>query len=128
MNETKRCLAERFEMKDLRVLHHFLGVIVQCNLGEVWIGQQAYTKKLLQKFGMENFKPVSNPVNTNTKLVKKMDDDSIDQRMYQTAVGSLLYLSTKTRPDIAFAVGKVARFCADPTRQHWEAVKRKLGI
>ena len=129
MDQTKKALAKRFEMKDLGILHHFLGVKVDCNLvtGEVWIGQPVYTEKLLQKFGMEHSKPVSTPVNTDAKLIKKTEaGDDIDQRMYQAAVGSLLYLSTKTRPDIAFAVGKVARFCAGPAREHWEAVKRIL--
>ena len=59
------------------------------------------------------------------KLVKMMDDDEFfDQETYQSAVGCLLYLSTKTRPDIAYAVGNVARFTAKLTTQHWSAVKR----
>ena len=37
-----------------------------------------------------------------------------------------LYLSTKTRPDIAYAVGNVARFTAKPMKQHWSAVKRMM--
>lgn len=75
---------------------------------------------------MQESKPASTPVNHDMKLVKKVEGSSIDQRMYQAAVGSLLYLSTKTRTDIAFAVGSVARFCAEPTMQHWTAVKRIL--
>ncbi len=74
---------------------------------------------------MENSKPVATPVDINTKLVKPLDDDEgIDQTRFQSAVGSLLYLSTRTRPDIAYAVNNVAKFCAKPTKQHWTAVKR----
>ena len=48
--------------------------------------------------------------------------------MYQSAVGSLLYLSLSKRPDIAFAVINiyVAKFCAKPNKQHWTAAKQIL--
>ena len=42
---------------------------------------------------------------------------------YRSIVGMLLYLSTNTRPDIAFAVSQVARFCHNPKRSHASAVK-----
>ena len=51
-------------------------------------------------------------------------DACVDQQLYQSAVGSLLYLSIATRPDITYAVSNVAKFCAKPTKQHWVAVKR----
>ena len=44
--------------------------------------------------------------------------------MNKSAVGSLLHLYNRTRPDIAYAVGLVSRFSSDPCKEHWMAVKR----
>ena len=74
---------------------------------------------MLQKFGMHDSKAVRTPVNPDVKLVPcKSRDDVCNQQLYQAVVGSLLYLSTKTRPDIAYAVSSVARFCAKPSKDH----------
>ena len=74
---------------------------------------------------MENAKPVKTPVDTCTKLVKATEDEEIfDQKLYQSAVGSLLYLSVGTRRDITYAVNNVAKFSSHPTIQHWTGVKR----
>ena len=129
MDAVKEELSKKFEMKDLGPLHHFLGVkVIQDQLtGVIWIGQSSYTEKILQKFGMNDSKSVSTPVNPDVKLVPNESPDVVcNQPMYQAIVGSLLYLSTKTRPDIAYAVSSVARFCANPTKEHWTAVKRIL--
>ena len=45
---------------------------------------------------------------------------------YQEAVGSLMYAVLGTRPDIAYAVNYLARFGENPSRPHWEAVKRVI--
>ena len=129
ISRIKKMLARRFEVKDLGELSYFLGmtVIQDSESGTIWIGQPAYTERLLQKFDMQDSKPVSTPANIDERLVKKTEDsDLVDKKKYQAAVGSLLYLSTKTRPDLAFAVGNVARFCSEPTKQHWTSVKRIL--
>lgn len=127
MKEFKQSLCRKFDVKDLGKLHHFLGMkVVQDEVsGDVWIGQSAYVDKVLERFGMQDAKSVITPVDTGTKLVKAVEDDEMfDRTVYQSAVGSLLYLSTGTRPDIAFAVGNVARFSANPTKRHWAGVKR----
>ena len=127
--EFKKSLATKFDIKDLGRLHHFLGmkVIQDEAKGNIWFGQQAYTKKLLRRFGMEDAKPVATPVDTSNKLVKATEsEECIDQHNYQSAVGSLLYLAVATRPDISFAVSNIAKFSAQPTKTHWVAVKRIL--
>uniref|UniRef100_A0A1X7UFM2 Reverse transcriptase Ty1/copia-type domain-containing protein n=1 Tax=Amphimedon queenslandica TaxID=400682 RepID=A0A1X7UFM2_AMPQE len=64
------------------------------------------------------------PVNPGVKLSKGTEDSElIDADLYQSAVGKLLYLSTRTQPDISFAVPSVARYTAKPTSEHWKAVK-----
>ena len=73
---------------------------------------------------MDNAKPAKTPANVNGKISKATPEgETVDQCTYQSAVGSLLYLSTRTRPDITFAVNNVARFCSQPTQEHWIAVK-----
>uniref|UniRef100_A0A1X7V8J5 Reverse transcriptase Ty1/copia-type domain-containing protein n=1 Tax=Amphimedon queenslandica TaxID=400682 RepID=A0A1X7V8J5_AMPQE len=73
---------------------------------------------------MSDAKPIITPVAVNTKLMRGTEDcEYFDKSTYQLAVGSLLYLATKPRPDITFAVSQVARFTSNPTQQHWTAVK-----
>ena len=129
INEVKRELSQKFKIKDLGRLHYFLGVTVNWDqsTGDIWIGQASYTKRLLQKFEMGDCKPTKTPANHDVKLTSCGDDDNIcDQKTYQALVGSLLFLSTRTRPDIAYAVGCAARFCGKPTKEHWTAAKRIL--
>ena len=127
IEQVKAALAQKFDVKDLGELHYFLGVQVIQNhkKGTVWIGQPTFTESVLQKYGMNEAKPIKTPVNVNSKLLNATEESElVDQSLYQSAVGSLLYLATRTRPDIAFAVNNVARFCSKPTKQHWMAVKR----
>ena len=66
-------------------------------------------------------------MNPDVKLVAcDYPEDVCNQQMYQAVVGSLLYLSTKTRPGITFAESSVACFCANPTKDYQTAVKRIL--
>jgi hypothetical protein len=72
---------------------------------------------------MENCAPVSTPMTTSCKLNKDDDAPEIDQTMYRSMIGSLLYL-TASRPDIMQVVGLVGRFQSNPKETHVLAVKR----
>ncbi len=91
------------------------------------MGQPAYTKGLLTETGMSDCKPAKIPVDPGSHLVKATEDEkAVDQQSYQSLVGSLMYLATCTRPDIAYAVGTLSRFSSRPNQTHWVAAKRVL--
>ena len=70
------------------------------------------------------------PLDPNTSLTKTQspstlaDITKMKNIPYREAVGSLMYASMGTRPDITFAVSTVAQFLENPGAMHWEAVKR----
>jgi hypothetical protein len=78
---------------------------------------------MLKRFGMEDCKPVTTPMQTSCKLSKDDDSKSTDQRKYMSMIGSLLYV-TASRPDVMQEVGQVARFQEAPKESHVLAVKR----
>ncbi|KAI7974601.1 hypothetical protein EIK77_004065 [Talaromyces pinophilus] len=89
------------------------------------INQKDYTTKLLNKFNIFNtMKPKKIPGQPGIKPYKnnKITDNKITAQ-YQSEIGSLLYLSLKTRPDITFNVNLGARFMANPAKDHFNLTK-----
>ena len=61
------------------------------------MGQPLYTENLISNFNMQDAKTCKTPVNPSIKLTKSNDDSTcIDMEQYQSAVGKLIYLSTRT--------------------------------
>jgi hypothetical protein len=93
-----------FEMSLLGELFFFLGLqIGQSNQG-ICISQTKYIREILKRFGIENCKPITTPMQTSCKLSKDDDSKSTDQRQYRSMIGSLLYVTT-SRQDVMQAVG-----------------------
>ena len=72
---------------------------------------------------MEDCKPVTTPIITGRKLCANDGSTYVDQKLYRSMIGSLLYL-TASRPDIMLAVGLVARYQAAPKKNHLLSIKR----
>ena len=101
MKKLKTSLETRFKMKDLGALHYCLGIsaILDKEKGCVWIHQKQYIQRMLQKYGLEDANPVMTPADPNVKLVKEDGvSKKVDQLIYQSIVGSLLYAAVATRP------------------------------
>jgi len=127
----KKALGKSFAMKDLGAVKKILGMKIVRDRSKrmLWMSQEDYLKKVLERFNMHNAKPVHVPLPGHLKLSKTQcrENDQEKEEMskvpYSSAVGSLMYAMVCTRPDIGYAVGVVSRFLSNPRKEHWSAVK-----
>ena len=79
------------------------------------INQQGYITRILNRFGMEECKPVTSPMENATQLIELNEEKNEEKRFpYREAVGCLNYIATISRPDISYAVNTLARFLNNP--------------
>jgi hypothetical protein len=74
---------------------------------------------------MKDAKGISTPIGINGSLNSDASGNMVDQTMYQSTIGSLLYV-TASRLDVMFSVCMCARFQASPRESHLKATKRIL--
>ena len=129
----KRGLHEEFKMKDLGEAKFLLGIeIRRQENGDVFLVQERYARDVISRFNMEGCKPVSTPLDLGSHLDNTQQPVTDAERAemvdvpYRSAIGSLMYLATCTRPDIAAAVSELSKFSQNPGSAHWEGVKRVL--
>ncbi|GJV17333.1 putative ribonuclease H-like domain-containing protein [Tanacetum coccineum] len=89
----------------------------------IFISQDKYVTEILKKFGFSDVKTASTPMKTHKPLLKDADGEDVDEHLYRSMIGSLMYL-TSSRPDIMFAVCACARFQVNPKVSHLHVVKR----
>jgi hypothetical protein len=87
--------------------------------GVITLDQKDYLMTVLKRFNMHNVKEVSTPLPSGYNPVpNELPVDENLRTKYQQVIGLLLYLMLGTRPDIAFAVTKMAQFAANPSEEH----------
>jgi hypothetical protein len=116
----KRELAPEFEMKDLALMHYFLGLEVWQRQSEIFQAQGKYTVDVLKRFGMMDCKSMSTPMITNLRKLNDSDtgSDSVDPTMYRQLIGSLMYM-IHTRPDICYEMIAMSQFMTESRQRHW---------
>ena len=123
--KVKKELQAGFKMTDLGLLHYYLGVEVFQRPHHIFISHSKYAAEVLQRFCMQDCKPVLTPMEQNLKLSKFEGGEKVDSTTYRQLIGSLIYL-TNTRPDLSYAVSILSRFMQEPRDSHWNAAKRVL--
>jgi hypothetical protein len=120
--QAKQVLIKEFKMTDLGKLTGMLGINFTITKEKAILDQTFYTVKLLERFQMNNARPIATPIVPEPK--EEADESPCDQKLFRQAIGGLLYLSKCTRPDITYAVNQVARKMENPTEGDWKNVKR----
>ncbi|KAI3685606.1 hypothetical protein L6452_34856 [Arctium lappa] len=120
-----RIMESRFEMSTMGELNFFLGLQVKQLPEGIFINQSKYIRDILKKFNMTDSSVMKTPMATGTLLDADLSGKSVDQKVYRSMIGSLLYL-TASRPDIMFATCFCARYQANLKESHLVAVKRIL--
>ncbi|KAG2017226.1 hypothetical protein CC2G_015300 [Coprinopsis cinerea AmutBmut pab1-1] len=126
-------LAQHFEIKSLGQPSLILGLQIQQDDHYISLSQSHYIDTLLKRFGLENANPVSTPIDPNVKLdaFDSKDGNSLGEEVdprissgYATMIGSLMYLALGTRPEICYAVNRLAQYTSRPRAVHFTALKR----
>ena len=80
--DTKRKLVVEFGMKDLGMMHYFLGMEVWKSADGISLGQEKYAVEILKTFGMMDCKEMATPMALNLKLLSDASSESVDATMY----------------------------------------------
>ena len=110
--ETKRKMASNFNMKDLGMMHYFLGMEVWQIADGISLGQGKYAIEILKRFKMMDCKAMTTPMASNLELLSDDSSEVVDATMYHQMIGSLMYLMNM-RPDIFFTVCELLELVPD---------------
>ena len=126
IQKLKRELSKTFDMKDLFNAKRILGMEIMRDrkAGKLWLSQERYIERMLERFNIKNLKSVSTPLADHFKLSKRLYPSTRKEKgemsvvPYSLAIGSLMYAMVCTRPNISHEVGVVSRFLANPGKAH----------
>lgn len=121
----KKELIAEFEMKDLGLIHYFLGLEVWQIPDEISLNQGQYRVEIPKRFMMMDCKSMAIPMNSNLKLLSDTFSDQVDPTIYRELIRSLMYLFN-TKPDIFFAVNALSQYMVETKHVHWITTKHVL--
>ncbi|MBW0532408.1 hypothetical protein O181_072123, partial [Austropuccinia psidii MF-1] len=125
LNIFKKEIDNEFKIKDMGPADLLLSVKISQLEEGIGMDQQHFVESLLELYRMQDCKPVSTPLVPNKHLGPATEEErtAFDalQINFRSAVGSINYLSTATRPDLSFAVSSLSQHLEKPGIQHWKA-------
>lgn len=129
IDDIKDLLKSFFDIKNLGELKYILGVRITRDLTnkKIYLDQEGLIARTAEKYLGKDCKPTFMPYSTSTRLEKyDKECDAHERQQYQALIGSLLYVSRYTRPEIAAIVGVLSRHSSNPGPDHFNATERIL--
>jgi hypothetical protein len=123
--DSKRKLVAKFNMKDLGMLHYFLGLEIWQKPDGTFLNQGKYAVEILKKFGIMDCKAISTLMVAKLKLLCVTTSETMDGTIYRQMIGFLMYL-TNTRLDICFVVNTLSQYMVKPRYVHLIATKHVM--
>ena len=132
MQDLKTQLFSKFDMKDFGAANYIFGLEIKRDQEKrkIWLNQSKYVETILQRFNMQDSKPMKVPIRVGVKLAiehcpkTQEEEEDMSRVPYASVVSSLMYAMVYTRPDIAHVVGVLSRFMSKLGKEHWTTVKR----
>src|SRR3990167_1635049 len=114
----------KFTTHDLGNIQQFLNVKFERTEHSISISQENFILQLLKSYNLQDINPKKTPM-----LKLELDESPFlpDNLKYTQLVGSLIYLTTVSRPDIAYCVIYLARQSSKPTERNWNQLKHLLA-
>ncbi|KAI7772858.1 hypothetical protein LA080_001633, partial [Diaporthe eres] len=127
VDELAQQLQEKYKISGGDPIQWFLGMEIHRDRPNrrIWLAQTAYIEKIAK---MANKRNLSHKVPMTTEELKPRTDAAkpAEVNSYQRKIGSILFAAISTRPDIAFATSRLARFLTNPSQKHHDAADRVL--
>ncbi|XP_075491032.1 secreted RxLR effector protein 161-like [Primulina tabacum] len=125
IKRTKKILTKHFDMKDMGIADVILGIKIFRTPEAIVLSQSHYVETVLKKFNAYDSTPVKTHLDVNVHLAKNCGEP-VSQLEYSRIIGSLMYITNCTKPDIACVVNKLSRFTSNPSDAHWKALTMML--
>jgi hypothetical protein len=119
-------------MKDLGASNFILGMEIKRDRKKrkLWLNQKKYVETILQRFNMQECKPVKVPIPVGVNLYvdqcpkTQEEEEDMSRVPYASAIGSLMYAMVCTTPDIADGVRVLRRYMSKLEKEHLTKIKR----
>jgi hypothetical protein len=135
IKEVKLRLSSKFDMKDLGSVNFIIGMEIKRDHAnyKLWLNQIKFFEMILQRFNMNESKPIKDPIPVGVKLFAdwcpktEEEEEDMFHVPYVSVVDSLMYEMVYTRPNISLAMGVLRRYMSKPRKEHWKTIKRVFG-